>query len=203
LRLGETDFAGGGSTKKETRFSSSANSSSVARNPVALGLGIKTVRDDLHVHEELLDVGAHPSRNLRCHPPFVSAACATETLPKHDVIPAIRRRPDFPLAGRDPHCHITSYTKFDPDRPMSGIDIPSLVSAIRKAGDMTQEQLAQRLGVTFGTINGWENGRHAPLRAFRNLLIQLARELGVDSLASGDSETGPSRPSKRRAGVRR
>jgi transcriptional regulator with XRE-family HTH domain len=86
---------------------------------------------------------------------------------------------------------------------MSGIDIPSLVSAIRKAGDMTQEQLAQRLGVTFGTINGWENGKHAPLRAFRNLLIQLARELGVDSLASGDSETGPSRPSKRRAGVRR
>lgn len=64
------------------------------------------------------------------------------------------------------------------------VETTELVSRIRSAGGLTQEQLAQRLGVTFGTINGWENGKHRPLRAFRGLLEKLAAELGVPPFAT-------------------
>ncbi len=69
-------------------------------------------------------------------------------------------------------------------------DIPRLVRAIRSVRGLTQEKLAQVLGVTFSTVNGWENGRHRPIPALVSALERLAHEAGVsekDSTASARS----------------
>ena len=59
-------------------------------------------------------------------------------------------------------------------------DYPSLVREIRHVRDLTQEQLAHELGVTFGTVNGWENGKHQPSPLAARELLRLAREAGLD-----------------------
>lgn len=49
-----------------------------------------------------------------------------------------------------------------------------LVKQIRATRGLTQEGLARELGVSFATVNGWENGRHGPIPA-------LARRASRDS----------------------
>jgi putative transcriptional regulator len=41
-------------------------------------------------------------------------------------------------------------------------DIPRLVRELRERTGLTQEKFAAKLGVTFPTINRWENGRAKP-----------------------------------------
>lgn len=58
---------------------------------------------------------------------------------------------------------------------------PSVIlRAIRAKLDLTQEQLSERLGVSFATINRWEGGLNAPQRAARTTINALAIEAGVD-----------------------
>lgn len=54
-----------------------------------------------------------------------------------------------------------------------------LVSAIREAGDYSQEALARELGVSFPTVNSWERGRSRPRRAHVLALESLAHSLGI------------------------
>jgi len=42
------------------------------------------------------------------------------------------------------------------------VDIPRLVRELRNRTGLTQEKFAAKLGVTFPTINRWENGRAKP-----------------------------------------
>lgn len=52
-----------------------------------------------------------------------------------------------------------------------------LVRELRSRLGLTQEKLAARLGVTFPTINRWENGRAKPsplaLKQIEDLLVDL------------------------------
>lgn len=41
---------------------------------------------------------------------------------------------------------------------------------------LTQEGLAHQLGVSFATVNGWENGRHRPIPALARKLEEMAAE---------------------------
>lgn len=54
------------------------------------------------------------------------------------------------------------------------------VKDLRVRLGLTQEEFAHRLGVTFSTINRWENDRCIPSRLARKALMNLAAE----SLAS-------------------
>lgn len=54
-----------------------------------------------------------------------------------------------------------------------------LVAAIRAQLGVSQEELARRLGVSFATVNAWENGRSTPRPDHRDALVELARELGM------------------------
>ena len=60
------------------------------------------------------------------------------------------------------------------------------IRAIRAALDLTQEQLAARLGVSFATVNRWEGGLSRPQRAARLAIAALAEECGV-----GGDESAP------------
>ena len=55
--------------------------------------------------------------------------------------------------------------------------------AIRAKLDLTQEQLAERLGVAFATVNRWEGGTTMPQKAARTAIATLAAEAGIDTAA--------------------
>ena len=59
--------------------------------------------------------------------------------------------------------------------------IPPTLQAIRARLDLTQEQLAERLGVSFATVNRWEGGVTTPQRAARTAIAALAAEVGIDA----------------------
>mgnify|MGYP003588935260 CR=1 FL=1 len=60
---------------------------------------------------------------------------------------------------------------------MQDRDIPSLVRQLRERMGMTQEQFAQAVGVTFSTVNQWENGRRRPQPFLVKRLIDMEAEL--------------------------
>jgi type I restriction enzyme M protein len=61
--------------------------------------------------------------------------------------------------------------------------IPSKLRAIRDKLGLTQEQLGDRLGVSFATVNRWEGGQTKPQKAALAAIDALAVEAGI---ASGD-----------------
>lgn len=67
-------------------------------------------------------------------------------------------------------------------------DIPALVKELRKRLDLTQEQFAQRVGVTYSTVNHWENGKRVPQPFLLRRLIEMKEELDAQN----------ERPSRRR-----
>ncbi|WP_102145269.1 N-6 DNA methylase [Mycobacterium hubeiense] len=58
---------------------------------------------------------------------------------------------------------------------------PALLQAIRAALDLTQAELAERLGVSFATVNRWEAGSSKPQRAQLAKINALAEDAGVDA----------------------
>ena len=57
-------------------------------------------------------------------------------------------------------------------------DIPRLVQELRGRMGLTQEKFAARLGVTYPTINRWENGRAKPSPLAMKQIKELLRGLG-------------------------
>jgi putative transcriptional regulator len=57
-------------------------------------------------------------------------------------------------------------------------DIPRLVRDLRERTGLTQEKFAAKLGVTFPTINRWENGRAKPSPLALKQIEELLRNLG-------------------------
>lgn len=67
---------------------------------------------------------------------------------------------------------------------MAAINIPALVKGLRQRLGLTQEQFAHAVGVTFCTVNQWENGRRQP----QPFLLTRLRDMAA---ASGESLAGP------------
>ncbi len=76
----------------------------------------------------------------------------------------------------------------------SSIDFAALVRELREHLGLTQEQLAQQLGVSFSTINVWENGKRAPLPFLRRRILEMVKDAGLSK--------EPVPPSRRRKGAR-
>ena len=80
--------------------------------------------------------------------------------------------------------------------------ISPTLQAIRARLDLTQEQLAERLGVSFATVNRWEGGVTKPQRANRTTIAALATEAGVETaeLAMDEAESAASVTRRRSRG---
>ncbi len=59
-------------------------------------------------------------------------------------------------------------------------DLAPLVREMRKRLRLTQEKFAARLGVTFPTINRWENGRVKPSPMAVQHIKDFVQEMGKD-----------------------
>ncbi|NLN59433.1 MAG: helix-turn-helix transcriptional regulator [Deltaproteobacteria bacterium] len=57
-------------------------------------------------------------------------------------------------------------------------DIPRLVRELRDRTGLTQEKFAAKLGVTFPTINRWENGRARPSPLAMEKIEALLHSMG-------------------------
>ena len=57
-------------------------------------------------------------------------------------------------------------------------DLPRLVRELRERTGLTQEKFAAKLGVTYPTINRWENGRAKPSPLALKQIEDLLRDLG-------------------------
>lgn len=68
------------------------------------------------------------------------------------------------------------------------LSYPATIRSLRAKLNLTQEQLADRLGVSFTTINRWEGGNSVPQKAAQELIRAMAAEAGVET--SGDLATG-------------
>lgn len=59
--------------------------------------------------------------------------------------------------------------------------IPMLLRAVRASLNLTQAEVAERLGVSFATVNRWEGGGNSPQRAQMARIMALAAEAGIES----------------------
>lgn len=53
------------------------------------------------------------------------------------------------------------------------------VKDIRRQLGISQEELAQALGVSFASVNRWENGKTTPSKLARRQLDQLCKEKNI------------------------
>ena len=60
------------------------------------------------------------------------------------------------------------------------INIQELVRELRKRTGLSQEKFAAKLGVTFPTINRWENGRARPSPLAMQRIEDFLHNLGDD-----------------------
>ena len=63
--------------------------------------------------------------------------------------------------------------------------------SIRAKLNLTQEQLADRLGVSFATVNRWEGGASKPQKAAREVIAALAQEAGIDGTSGTTTSEAP------------
>ncbi len=77
------------------------------------------------------------------------------------------------------------------------IDIADTLRAIRAKLDLTQEQLAERLGVSFATVNRWEGGANRPQKAAQETILALAAEAGIEPESEASAEAAASVTARR------
>jgi len=69
-------------------------------------------------------------------------------------------------------------------------DIAALVKELRRRLDLTQEQFAQHVGVTYSTVNHWENGKRAPHPFLLRRLREMKSELDALAKKSTKEKSG-------------
>jgi len=79
---------------------------------------------------------------------------------------------------------------------MAAINIPALVKGLRGRLGLTQEQFAREVGVTFSTVNQWENGRRRPQPFLLKRLLEMEATSG--EVSAGRLTRGEAQAFKRR-----
>ena len=77
--------------------------------------------------------------------------------------------------------------------------------SIRARLNLTQEQLAERLGVSFATVNRWEGGISRPQKAAREVIAALAQEAGIhetNGITTSEAPGAAAEVMRRRRGKR-
>ena len=88
---------------------------------------------------------------------------------------------------------------------MNAQDAAKLIALLRARLNLSQEELAARLNVSFATVNRWELGKSKPQQAKFESLLALAEEAGMDAAATEvtpfAADPAIDKPGRRRRGV--
>ena len=57
---------------------------------------------------------------------------------------------------------------------------PKIIKTIRDKLFLTQAELANKIEVSFASVNRWEQGHHEPTIKAKRKLAQICREVGID-----------------------
>ena len=68
-------------------------------------------------------------------------------------------------------------------------NFPQLVKDVRNQLGLSQEELAHELGVSFATINRWENGKTVPFKLARRQFEAFCEKHGIEIGTMGRSKT--------------
>lgn len=71
---------------------------------------------------------------------------------------------------------------------MENREIPDILKQLRAKLELSQEELANRLGVAFSTLNRWENGKSTPRGKAKQAIADLMAEVGFDSSMTGSNK---------------
>lgn len=74
---------------------------------------------------------------------------------------------------------------------MDNREIPGILKQLRTKLDLSQEDLAAKLGVAFSTLNRWENGRTMPRGKAKGAILELISQVGFDQ--ADDAGSGKKR----------
>ena len=61
-------------------------------------------------------------------------------------------------------------------------DIPYLIKTLRQRLGLSQTKFAKHLGISFQTVNGWENGHYRPYPMAMKLIRDEVEKMGKDGL---------------------
>lgn len=67
-------------------------------------------------------------------------------------------------------------------------DVAELVKRLRERMGLTQEQFAREVGVTFSTVNLWENGHRRPQPYLMKRLLEMDATLGQGTAEAGNKQ---------------
>lgn len=81
--------------------------------------------------------------------------------------------------GAAPAIETTRSTESGAAAPVAADPLSGVIRYMRQQLGMTQEELAQALGITVGTVSRWEKGRFRPSRLARALILEYARTHNV------------------------
>lgn len=59
------------------------------------------------------------------------------------------------------------------------MDFPAIVKIVREKMNMSQEDLARALNVSFATINRWENGKTHPNKLTKQVFVSFCKKNGI------------------------
>lgn len=60
------------------------------------------------------------------------------------------------------------------------MEFREIIKIIRKQLNITQEQLARELGISFSTISRWENGHTIPSKLAKTCLLEFCKNSNAD-----------------------
>jgi len=67
---------------------------------------------------------------------------------------------------------------------------PELVREVRRQLGISQEELAHELGVSFATINRWENGKTTPFKLARTQFDAFCRKMAAQGKLHLEDSSG-------------
>ena len=73
---------------------------------------------------------------------------------------------------------------------------PQRIKDVREISELTQMQFAQRIGVSFATVNRWENRQTRPNQLAWNRILELEDSLDASMLTEKSPSYAPSSPVK-------
>lgn len=63
----------------------------------------------------------------------------------------------------------------------TSIDIPHLIKTLRERLGLSQTKFAKHLGISFQTVNGWENGHNRPSPMAMKLIRDEIEKMGNEA----------------------